>query len=155
MNRALPPRDRGNRSRTACGESRHPGTLSGAVGLVSRVEDSSKRTHTTKEFNDAHRELEASLRTILRCNGENELTRLLLDLCEADQLEVYESPEFGGIRWWKPAQHCELASRVFAIENEIRADMAQLFFRGFLVFSVEAGTPLDVRWISARGVRVN
>jgi hypothetical protein len=103
------------------------------------------------DLNRARVKLADTLRTLLRRDGENELIRLVLDICEAEQLQPYEHE---GIRCWQPAEECRFASRVFAFENEVRAAMALLFFRRMIVFSVEAGIPLDVRWM-APGVRPN
>jgi len=104
------------------------------------------RNESTTELEGARAELAHTLRTVLKDGGENELTRLLLDLCEREQLRPCEHE---GIRCWEPTDPCELASRAFALENEIRAATASLFFDRMLLFSVEAGTPLAVRWMIA------
>jgi hypothetical protein len=109
----------------------------------------SAQAQSTPDLNRARVELADTLRAILRRDGENELIRLVLDICEADQLQPYEHE---GIRYWQPAEECGFASRVFAFENEMRAAMASLFFDRLIVFSVEGGIPLDVRWILS-GVR--
>ena len=104
------------------------------------------------ELNRAHLELADTLRAILKLHGENELVRLVLDICEAGQLQPYQC---GGIRWWRPSDDCSFASRAFALDNQIREAIASLFFEHMLVFSVEAGTPLDVRWKPLQGARLN
>lgn len=98
----------------------------------------------TPEWLHLREELTQSLRTILRRDGENELNRLILDMCEADQLQPIEHE---GIRYWQPCEDCRFASRVFAFEDEINAAMALLCFKRKLVFSVEVGPPLDVLWL--------
>ena len=147
MNRTLPPRDRGHRNGTSRGQSRCGGAVSGARGLVCRVEDPVERSRAIKELIDARRGLEMTLRTILRRDDENELNRLLLDMCEADQLERCEQLERGEVRWWQPTPDHQFGSRHFGIEDEIHASLAEMFCEGLLAFSVEVGPPPDVRWI--------
>jgi hypothetical protein len=108
---------------------------------------------STSELNRARVELADTLRTILRRDGENELIRLVLDICEAGELQPYEHK---GIRCWQPASDCRFASRLFGFENQTRAATASLFFDRLTVFSVEVGTRLEIRWIAREmGLRPN
>jgi hypothetical protein len=115
-----------------------------------RERDSGKNaghpTLSKPELSRARLELAHTLRTILLGDGENELNRLLLDMCEADQLQPYKHE---GVRCWQAAGDFCFGSRKLDFEDETRAEIASLFFDRLLVFSVEVGTRLEVRWIAS------
>jgi hypothetical protein len=98
----------------------------------------------------AYAGLNDTFQRIGRRDGEDELLRLLIDMLAAGDIELCKERSGDQVRFWMAARDTCFATRFLAMEDDIRAGIAECFLAGVLVFTVDSdsGEPLDVRWVT-------
>jgi hypothetical protein len=94
----------------------------------------------------AYASLNDTFQRIRRRDGENELLRLLIDMLEAGDIELCKERSGGRVQYWMAARDTSFATRFLAMEDDVRAGIAECFLEGSVVFEVDTGGRLDVRW---------
>ena len=90
--------------------------------------------------------LNDAFQRIRRRDGENELLRLLIDMLEAGAIELCKERSDDQVQYWMAARDTCFATRFLAMENDVRAAVADLFLEGLLVFRIDTGKTVNVQW---------